>query len=146
MAKGNIVCAYSNKNSSKVKQLIEPVIISRHEIRLDLDDLEMITVSEEILLKNLSNSTLSSFSCWLNQSYSTLIVEDKEGALEFEEVTIDEGMIQHTLKNHEHQMCSHSVEGLEICWSYILQPEKEKVLLCAGRPCKNDFIELAPQY
>ncbi|MCK5304090.1 MAG: hypothetical protein KAJ72_02500, partial [Candidatus Heimdallarchaeota archaeon] len=35
---------------------------------------------------------------------------------------ITNSMIKDVLKNHEHQMCSHGPEGLEICWSYILSP------------------------
>ena len=53
---------------------------------------------------------------------------------------IDEEMIKDTLKNHEHQMCSHEIEGLEICWSYILTLGKKDARVCAGRPCKSEFI------
>lgn len=52
---------------------------------------------------------------------------------------ITENMIQDVLKDHVHQMCYHGSIGLEICWSYILTIGKEEALVCAGRPCKNEF-------
>ena len=58
---------------------------------------------------------------------------------------IDEEMIKDVLRNHEHQMCYHDFHGsigLEICWSYILTIGKEEALVCAGRPCKNDFVSV----
>ena len=58
---------------------------------------------------------------------------------------IDEEMIKEVLKNHEHQMCYHDFHGqigLEICWSYILTIGKTESLVCAGRPCKNEFVSV----
>ncbi len=54
---------------------------------------------------------------------------------------INDQLIQEALKNHEHEMCYHGPVGLEICWSYLLKPLEKNALVCAGRPCKNDFKE-----
>jgi len=54
---------------------------------------------------------------------------------------INDSLIQEALKSHEHDMCYHGPIGLEICWSYLLKPIEKKVLVCAGRPCKNEFNE-----
>ena len=62
---------------------------------------------------------------------------------------IDEVMIKDVLKNHEHQMCYHDFHGsvgLEICWSYILTIGKAEALVCAGRPCKNEFVSVKNHY
>ena len=53
----------------------------------------------------------------------------------------DENIIEF-LKNHKHQMCKHDLEGLEICWSYLLKVEAFRSLLCIGRPCKNEYVEI----
>ncbi len=55
---------------------------------------------------------------------------------------ITDDAIIDALKNHEHKMCYHGLEGLEICWSYILKIGESKALVCAGRPCKNEFVEV----
>ena len=55
---------------------------------------------------------------------------------------IDDTLIQEALKSHENDMCYHGPVGLEICWSYLLKPIEKKALVCAGRPCKNDFEEI----
>ncbi|NPD90215.1 MAG: hypothetical protein HGN29_16000 [Asgard group archaeon] len=54
---------------------------------------------------------------------------------------IVDSLIQEALKSHEHDMCYHGPVGLEICWSYLLKPTEKKALVCAGRPCKNEFKE-----
>lgn len=54
--------------------------------------------------------------------------------------SISAEVIIEALKNHENNICCHGIEGLEICWSYILQPGTNKALVCAGRPCKNEFV------
>jgi predicted choloylglycine hydrolase len=46
------------------------------------------------------------------------------------------------LKNHEHKMCYHDLEGLEICWSYLLKIGESDSLLCVGSPCKNPYVEI----
>lgn len=43
------------------------------------------------------------------------------------------------LGNHEQTMCYHEMEGLEICWSYVLKPIENEALLCVGQPCKNEY-------
>lgn len=55
---------------------------------------------------------------------------------------ITDDLIINALKNHEHKMCYHGLEGLEICWSYILRIGEPKALVCAGRPCRNKFTEV----
>jgi predicted choloylglycine hydrolase len=55
---------------------------------------------------------------------------------------ITDDRITAALRSHDHKMCAHGLEGLEICWSYILKTEANTVLVCAGRPCKNEFIEV----
>ena len=57
-----------------------------------------------------------------------------------EKVTDD--LIINALKSHEHKMCYHGLEGLEICWSYILMIGKSRALVCVGRPCMNEFMEV----
>jgi predicted choloylglycine hydrolase len=49
-------------------------------------------------------------------------------------------LIIDALKSHEHKMCFHGLEGLEICWSYVLNNRESKALVCAGRPCHNEFV------
>lgn len=56
---------------------------------------------------------------------------------------ITDDLIRNALGNHEHKMCVHELGGPEICWSYLLTIGEQKALVCAGRPCKNDFIEVA---
>jgi predicted choloylglycine hydrolase len=46
------------------------------------------------------------------------------------------------LGSHDHKMCYHGLEGLEICWSYILNNHAKTALVCAGRPCKNEYVEV----
>ena len=46
------------------------------------------------------------------------------------------------LGNHEQTMCYHEMEGLEICWSYVLKPLENEILLCVGRPCKNVYQKI----
>jgi predicted choloylglycine hydrolase len=55
---------------------------------------------------------------------------------------ITDDLIINALKNHEHKMCYHGLEGLEICWSYILRIGGSKALVCVGRPCRNEFMEV----
>lgn len=47
------------------------------------------------------------------------------------------------LKNHEHKMCYHGLDGLEICWSYLLKIGEPNSRLCVGRPCKNEYEEIS---
>ena len=54
---------------------------------------------------------------------------------------ITDHLIIDALKSHEHKMCYHGLEGLEICWSYILTIGAN-ALVCAGRPCKNEFVNV----
>ena len=55
---------------------------------------------------------------------------------------ITDSLIIEALKSHEHKMCYHGLEGLEICWSYILEIGASSALVCAGRPCKNEFVKV----
>ena len=55
---------------------------------------------------------------------------------------ISTSLIIDALKSHEHKMCYHGLEGLEICWSYILEIVADNALVCAGRPCKNEFVQV----
>jgi len=55
---------------------------------------------------------------------------------------ITDALIMDALKNHEHKMCYHGLEGLEICWSYILKANANDALVCVGRPCKNEFVKV----
>ena len=54
--------------------------------------------------------------------------------------SISTEVIIEALKNHENNICCHGIEGLEICWSYILQPGASKAQVCVGRPCENEFV------
>lgn len=55
---------------------------------------------------------------------------------------IDDHLIIEALKSHEHKTCYHGLEGLEICWSYLLKIGENNALVCAGRPCRNAFVEV----
>ncbi len=55
---------------------------------------------------------------------------------------ITDALIMDALKSHEHKMCYHGLEGLEICWSYILNVSANDALVCAGRPCKNEYVKV----
>jgi predicted choloylglycine hydrolase len=55
---------------------------------------------------------------------------------------ITDGLIIDALRSHEHKMCCHDLEGLEICWSYLLKIGENKALVCQGRPCKNAYVEI----
>lgn len=55
---------------------------------------------------------------------------------------ITDAMIIDALKNHEHKMCDHSPNGPEICWSYLLKIMEKEALVCAGRPCKNEYKKI----
>jgi predicted choloylglycine hydrolase len=47
------------------------------------------------------------------------------------------------LQDHDHSMCSHYSDGqvnYGICWSWIVKIGKVDAHICAGPPCKNDFI------
>ncbi len=51
--------------------------------------------------------------------------------------------IINALQDHDHSMCSHSSDGqvnYGICWSWIVEIGKAEAHICAGPPCKNDFI------
>jgi hypothetical protein len=50
------------------------------------------------------------------------------------------------LRSHEHKMCVHGLEGLEICWSYLLKIGQDQSLVCAGRPCKNEYVPVNGPY
>ena len=54
--------------------------------------------------------------------------------------------IQDVLKDHEHGVCYHGLDGLEICWSFILEPTGQNVSLCQGRPCRNEYVSFKPQF
>jgi hypothetical protein len=55
---------------------------------------------------------------------------------------ISNELIIDALKDHENAICYHGLEGLEICWSYILEPTEQNAIICQGRPCKNDYIDM----
>jgi len=55
---------------------------------------------------------------------------------------ITDDLIIDALKSHEHKMCYHDLEGLSICWSYLLKIGENKALVCQGRPCKNAYVEV----
>jgi len=55
---------------------------------------------------------------------------------------ITDKQLTNYLGNHEQKMCYHEMEGLEICWSYVLKPIENEALLCVGRPCKNKYVEI----
>lgn len=59
---------------------------------------------------------------------------------------ISDQLIIDALRSHEHKMCYHGLEGLEICWSYILTIGATNALVCAGRPCKNEFVSVHCRY
>lgn len=59
---------------------------------------------------------------------------------------ITDQIIIDALRSHEHKMCYHGLEGLEICWSYILTIGATNALVCAGRPCKNEFVSVHCRY
>lgn len=47
------------------------------------------------------------------------------------------------LQDHDHSMCDHVSDGqynYGICWSWIISIGKTEALICAGPPCKNEFI------
>jgi len=55
---------------------------------------------------------------------------------------IDDDLIIRVLKDHEHKMCYHNPcdnVTYGTCWSWIVTPGKDEVLVCAGPPCKNEF-------
>jgi hypothetical protein len=56
--------------------------------------------------------------------------------------SITAGSIIDILKSHEHRMCLHDIEGSEICWSYILNISENSASVCAGRPCRNDYVKI----
>jgi len=60
--------------------------------------------------------------------------------------TITTELIKNVLKDHEHKVCYHSMEGLEVCWSYILEPTEQNLLFCQGRPCKNEYVAFKPKF
>ena len=51
-------------------------------------------------------------------------------------------MIINALKNHEYKLCYHGLEGLEICWLYILHIDTQHALVCKSPPRKNKFIQV----
>jgi len=51
-------------------------------------------------------------------------------------------LILAALKNHEHKMCYHGLDGLEVCWSYLLKIGENSAWVCAGRPCTNEFVQV----
>ena len=55
---------------------------------------------------------------------------------------ITDTMVKDVLKDHENHMCYHGPVGLEICWSYILKSLEKEALVCAGRPCKNEYVKI----
>jgi predicted choloylglycine hydrolase len=55
---------------------------------------------------------------------------------------ITDALIINALSNHEHKMCVHEPGGPEICWSYVLKIAEHRALVCAGRPCRNEFVEV----
>lgn len=55
---------------------------------------------------------------------------------------ITDDLIIDALKSHEHKVCYHGLDGLEICWSYLLKIGENRALVCAGRPCKNEYGEV----
>ncbi len=113
-------CAYTNHNGNQIHLLTEPITITYHEIRIDLSDLKEISVIEEIIIKNHANSSISVFNCWLNQSHSSLIVEDKEGDLQFEEVNIDESS---SLINMNFSSPLETNQTVRISLNYVLEVE-----------------------
>jgi len=47
------------------------------------------------------------------------------------------------LQDHDHSMCDHFSDGqvnYGICWSWIVTIGKTDAHICAGPPCKNEFI------
>ncbi|MFX1539065.1 MAG: hypothetical protein ACFFDI_33215 [Promethearchaeota archaeon] len=91
---------------------------------------ELVTQADRDLFKEPFKKRMTYLNEWF---------EENKGA-------IDEEIIKDVLKNHEHQMCYHGPIGLEICWSYILTIGKEEALVCAGRPCKNEFVSVKVPY
>jgi len=67
----------------------EPISIDIHEIRIDFSNMDAIAVIEEITISNNQNSTISSINCWLNQSFASLEVEDKDGSLTYDVTSYD---------------------------------------------------------
>jgi uncharacterized membrane protein len=59
----------------------ESITVDLHEIRIDFSDMEAITVVEEMTITNNQNSTISNMSCWLNQTFINLEIEDRDGLL-----------------------------------------------------------------
>jgi hypothetical protein len=59
---------------------------------------------------------------------------------------ITDNQVIEALKNHEHKLCYHGLEGLEICWSYLLKIGENSALVCPGRPCKNEYTEIAGKF
>jgi len=55
---------------------------------------------------------------------------------------ITDELIEAALRDHEHTVCYHDLEGLEICWSYLLPVGAGHALVCAGRPCKNPYVKV----
>lgn len=53
--------------------------------------------------------------------------------------------IANLLQEHEHKMCLHDLEGLAICWAYILKPGQKTALMCQGRPCENEFKSISTE-
>lgn len=120
LKKNTTSCAYVDQDNNQIHLLSEPITVTRHEIRIDLSNIKEISVNEEIIIKNQANSSVSVFSCWLNQSYSDLIIEDKEGDLQFEEVNIDESSF---LVNLNFSSPLEPDQTVRISLNYILEVE-----------------------
>ena len=56
--------------------------------------------------------------------------------------TITDSDILAVLDDHDHRMCYHDREGLEICWSYLLDIGENQAQVCAGPPCVNEYISM----
>lgn len=57
--------------------------------------------------------------------------------------SINDDLLTETLSSHEQNFCKHDIEGLEICWSYLLKVGDNKALVCQGAPCENEYVEVA---
>ena len=76
----NAIVNYNNDNSVSDSY---PFVFKQHEIRVDIETPESITIVEEITIENRETIPLSHIDFLLDQSFSNLTVEDRIGTIDY---------------------------------------------------------------
>ena len=82
------IAEISNERDEIKFSQLDNLLIRSHQTEIDIFSSQSLVVTETFSIQNLNTTIASSVEMWLNHSLNTLVVEDVEGALEYDWIPV----------------------------------------------------------